>query len=226
MEVRNLHRHYRRGSGEVRALDGVDMRIKKGEYVSVVGSSGSGKSTLLNLLAGLDTATSGSIHFAGSNLGSLTRRELARYRADRVGMVFQAFHLIGHLDAVGNVETALLFGDIPRRQRRRLAIELLERLGLGERLDHRPADLSGGEQQRVAFARALASSPEILFADEPTGNLDEENTHQIAQLLKEQNDDGLTVLLVTHDLDFARQQANRVIRLHYGRIQEESEVAR
>lgn len=226
MEVRNLHRHYRRGSGEVHALDGVDMRIKKGEYVSVVGSSGSGKSTLLNLLAGLDTATSGSIHFAGSNLGSLTRRELARYRADRVGMVFQAFHLIGHLDAVGNVETALLFGDIPRRQRRRLAIELLERLGLGERLDHRPADLSGGEQQRVAFARALASSPEILFADEPTGNLDEENTHQIAQLLKEQNDDGLTVLLVTHDLDFARQQANRVIRLHYGRIQEESEVAR
>lgn len=224
LTANDLHRHYQRGSNEVRAVDGVSLNIDKGEYISVVGSSGSGKSTLLNLLAGLDTATSGRINVAGLELANLTRRELARYRANSVGMVFQSFHLIGHLDAVGNVETALLFGDTPRTERKKRAIELLERLGLGDRLDHRPSDLSGGEQQRVAFARALASSPEILFADEPTGNLDEENTAQIADLLREEHDAGLTVMLVTHDLEFARQQADRVIRLHYGRILEESEV--
>lgn len=218
IRVRDLKRYYMRGPHEVRALDGVDLDIETGEFIGIVGSSGSGKSTLLNLLAGLDTPTSGTIEVDGNSLAAMNRRELARYRAKRVGMVFQAFHLINHLSAVQNVEMALLFDGTPAQERRTRATDFLERLGLGDRLDHRPADLSGGEQQRVAFARALASSPEILFADEPTGNLDEENAQQIAQLLQDQKEKGLIVILVTHDLQFASQQADRTIRLHYGRV--------
>jgi ABC-type lipoprotein export system ATPase subunit len=218
MQTFDLCRYYRRGPQEVRAVDGVTLGVNQGEFLGIVGSSGSGKSTILNLLAGLDTPTSGRIEVEGVALDSLTRHELAAYRARRVGMVFQSFNLIAHYSALKNVEMALYFNGTPRRERDRRAAEMLERLGLGDRLDHRPADLSGGEQQRVAIARALVKRPEVLFADEPTGNLDQDNTNQIAALLAELNREHLTVILVTHDIELARQSARRIVRMHYGRV--------
>jgi putative ABC transport system ATP-binding protein len=222
IDVRSLCRYYRRGKNEVRAVDGVTLTIPKGEFLGVVGSSGSGKSTLLNLLAGLDSPTSGTVTVDGSPLSGMSRRELASYRASRVGIIFQSFNLISHYTALQNVETALLFTDTPPKNRRRIAGEALEELGLGDRLTHRPADLSGGEQQRVAVARALVKKPEILFADEPTGNLDYENSRQIGELLTRLNNAGLTILMVTHNLELAGQETGRTIRMHYGRIVEDA----
>ncbi len=213
-----LSRHYQRGPQVVRAVEDVSFSFQRGDFLAVVGASGSGKSTVLNLLAGLDTPTSGHIEVEGIRLGGLTRRELAGYRAHRVGMVFQSFNLIAHYSALENVETALYFNDTPRRERRRRATGILERLGLGDRMLHRPGDLSGGEQQRVAMARALVKKPDILFADEPTGNLDHDNTGQIAELLTTLNHDGLTIVMVTHNLDMARRCAHRIIGMQYGRL--------
>jgi putative ABC transport system ATP-binding protein len=213
-----LCRVYRRGGSEVRAVDHVDLAIARGTFVALTGASGSGKSTLLNLLAGLDTPTSGRVEVDGFDLGSLSRRQLARYRADRVGMVFQTFNLLPHQTALQNVELALMLKGVPRRERRPRATAILERVGLAERLDHRPADLSGGEQQRVAMARALVKRPDILFADEPTGNLDEQNARQMIELLLELHREGMAVVLATHDLETAERHAERVVRLHYGRI--------
>lgn len=218
MQSFDLCRYYRRGPSEVKALDGVSLDVRRGEFIGVVGSSGSGKSTLLNLLGGLDTPTSGRIEVGGIALSSLTRRQLAAYRAHQVGMVFQSFNLLSHCTALDNVAVALLFNNTPRRERRDRAAEMLEKLGLKDRLDHRPADLSGGEQQRVAIARALVKKPEVLFADEPTGNLDHDNTQQMARLLGELNAGGLTIILATHDLDLARRSAHRTLRMHYGRV--------
>jgi len=218
----DLCRYYRRGPHEIKAVDKVSLTVGRGEFVAIVGASGSGKSTILNLLAGLDTPTSGKVEIDGVELASLDRRQLAAYRAAKVGMVFQSFNLISHRTALANVELALYFDDTPRSDRRRRAAAMLERLGLGDRLDHRPADLSGGEQQRVAMARALVKAPQVLFADEPTGNLDLENSSQIASLLAELNQQGLTVILVTHDLELARRCAHRRIGMHYGRIDDGS----
>jgi len=211
-------RHYKRGRYEVRAVDRVNLQIERGEFVVVVGASGSGKSTLLNLAAGLDRPTAGHIEVGGERLERLSRRELSRYRARKVGMVFQSFNLIPHHTALKNVEMALYFDGTPRRERRDKASEMLKRLGLEDRMGHRPGDLSGGEQQRVAIARALVKRPEIICADEPTGNLDEENSRSIVDLLIELNREGLTVLVVTHDTDMARRAANRILRMHYGRV--------
>jgi len=221
MKTIDLCRYYRRGPSEVRAVDRVNIVVEKGEFLGLVGSSGSGKSTILNLLAGLDTPTSGSIEVEGVSLTVLTRRELAAYRAHKVGMIFQAFNLISHRTALGNVEMALYFNKTLPKERRLKATEMLEQLGLGDRLDHHPADLSGGEQQRVAIARALVKNPEILFADEPTGNLDHENSHQITELLTRLNRQGLTVIMVTHDRELARKYTGRLIRLDYGQVIEE-----
>ncbi|MBN1212502.1 MAG: ABC transporter ATP-binding protein [candidate division Zixibacteria bacterium] len=222
MKTVDLCRYYRRGPSEVRAVDRVNIEIAKGEFLGLVGSSGSGKSTLLNLLAGLDSPTSGSIEVEGVSLTSFTRRELAAYRANKVGMIFQAFNLLPHRTARGNVELALYFNQTSPPERRRQAIEMLEQLGLGDRLDHHPADLSGGEQQRVAIARALVKNPEILFADEPTGNLDHDNSKQITDLLARLNRQGLTVIMVTHNRELARSYTNRLVRMHYGRVIEET----
>lgn len=214
----DLCRHYRRGPHEVRAVNGVSMDVRQGEFLAIVGASGSGKSTMLSLLAGLDTPTSGHIELSGTALSSLSRRELAAYRAKKVGMVFQSFNLITHHTAQRNVEIALLFNNTQPKERREMATEILERLGLADRLDHRPPDLSGGEQQRVALARALVKKPEILFADEPTGNLDHVNSDQIGDLLAELNQQGLTIIMATHDLDLARRYAHRTIKMDYGKI--------
>ncbi|MBI3194151.1 MAG: ABC transporter ATP-binding protein [Ignavibacteriae bacterium] len=202
------------------------MSVERGELLSIVGSSGSGKTTLLNLLAGLDTPTSGVVGFEGMSLINMTRRERAAYRAHKVGMVFQSFNLIAHYTALQNVEMALLFNDTQPKERRRLSIEILEQLGLSDRITHRPSDLSGGEQQRVAFARAIVKQPEILFADEPTGNLDFENTQQILSLLTSLNKNGLTIVLVTHNLEMAKANSHRIIRMQYGKIIADEQTAK
>lgn len=202
----------------MRALDGVSLSVGRGEFLGIVGSSGSGKTTLLNLLAGLDTPTTGLVELEGTPLTGMSRRELAAYRAHKVGMIFQSFNLISHYTALQNVETALYFNGTLPKERHRRASAILEQLGLADRMTHRPADLSGGEQQRVAVARAIVKEPEILFADEPTGNLDYENAQQIVSLLTSLNRDGLTLVLVTHNLEMAQQHTHRTIRLQYGRI--------
>lgn len=217
LRVSELCRHYRRGSQVVRALDGVDLTAERGQLLAVVGASGSGKSTLLNLLAGLDSPTSGRIEVDGRSLAELSRREIAAYRAERVGMVFQSFHLIPHYTALENVELALCFVP-PERVGSSTPRVLLERLGLADRLDHRPADLSGGEQQRVAIARALVGDPPLLMADEPTGNLDADNAARIAALLVEQAAQGRTVVMTTHNLALAAEHAHVIVELEYGRV--------
>jgi putative ABC transport system ATP-binding protein len=216
-----LTRIYRLGGQEIRAVDGVDLAVREGEYLRVVGASGSGKSTLLCLLAGLDSPTAGRIETSLGNLAELSRRDLALWRAEHVGMVFQAFNLIPHRTALQNVELGMLFYRVPREERTRRARAALEQLGLGDRLHHRPSSLSGGEQQRVALARALVKRPRILFADEPTGNLDQENAWQLARALKQRNDSGITIVLVTHDPALASEDAHRTVRMHYGRIVED-----
>jgi putative ABC transport system ATP-binding protein len=216
----DLCRYYHRGPQTVKALDGVSVIVGRGEFLGIVGSSGSGKTTLLNLLAGLDSPTSGIVDLAGVPLSSMSRRQLAAYRAHKIGMIFQSFNLISHYSALQNVEMALCFNGTPPKERKRLATEMLERLGLADRLTHKPSDLSGGEQQRVAVARAIVKKPEILFADEPTGNLDFENAQQIASLLTSLNHDGLTVVLVTHNLEMAQRTTQRTIRMQYGHVVE------
>ncbi len=219
IETSALCRYYKRGQNEVRAVDRVDLGIHRGEFVAVAGASGSGKSTLLNLLAGLDTPTSGHITVGSQRLDRLSRRELAAYRARRVGMIFQSFNLLPHQTALKNVELALYFSGAAGKTRRHLSKSILDRLGLSDRMDHCPADLSGGEQQRVAIARALVKQPDILFADEPTGNLDQDNSAAMIELLTELNGDGLTVIMVTHDVETAGAAAGRIIRMHYGSIE-------
>lgn len=195
-------------------LRGVDLEVGEGEFASVVGRSGSGKSTLLNLVGGLDTATGGGILVRDKDLSTLGRSELAGHRRNTVGMVFQSFNLIPTRTASENVTLALAFGDCPRRDRRRRAAELLGSLGLGHRLDHRPSELSGGEAQRVAIARALANGPDVLLADEPTGNLDSATAAEITSLLERLNrETGLTIVMVTHDEEAARAVSHTVYRL-------------
>jgi putative ABC transport system ATP-binding protein len=219
IDIKNVYRHYCRGQSVVKALDGVSLAIGQGEFVALAGASGSGKSTLLNLIAGLDTPTDGSINFAGRNLGDLPARELARFRAERIGMVFQAFNLLPQHTALRNVEMALYFNRRTKTERRHIATDLMTRLGLADRLYHRPADLSGGEQQRVAFARALVKNPEILLADEPTGNLDKENSELIFKLMSDCHKQGQTIIMVTHDIASAERVAGRIIKLSYGRVE-------
>jgi putative ABC transport system ATP-binding protein len=214
----SLTKVYRRGPQEIRAVDNVDLQIEAGEFMALVGSSGSGKSTLLNLLAGLDTPTSGEIAISGRPLSTQSPEALAQHRASMVGMVFQAFNLVGHRTALQNVELAMYFNGTPREMRRPRATDILQRIGLGDRLGHVPSDLSGGEQQRVAIARALVKQPKMLFADEPTGNLDRTHAHDIALLLSELNREGLTIVLVTHDIALAERFAQRIEQIDYGRL--------
>ncbi len=217
IEIKELTKHYLLGGQEVRALDGIDMTIPNGEFLRIVGSSGSGKSTLLNLIAGLDTPTSGSISTPFGELATMTDKQRSRWRSEYIGMVFQSFNLINHHNALYNVGLGLLFKDAPSDERQKAAIAMLTRLGMAERLHHKPADLSGGEQQRVALARALVKKPTLLLADEPTGNLDRENALQIESLLADLNREGLTVVVVTHDPEFALSHAHRTLHLSFGK---------
>jgi putative ABC transport system ATP-binding protein len=190
---------YRTGDVEVLALRGLDLEVGHGEFVAVMGPSGSGKTTLLNCLSGLDEIDSGRVLIDGLSIHELSDAERTRHRADSMGFIFQAFNLIPVFTATENVELPLLLSRVPEREARRQARSTLERVGLGHRLDRRPTELSGGEQQRVAIARAIAGRPRIVWADEPTGNLDSETAHSVMSLLTELHEEGLTLILVTHD---------------------------
>src|SRR5713101_4614516 len=221
IETEEVTRVYQMGTNLVTALDRVSMSLNDGEFVAIQGTSGSGKSTLLNLLGGLDRPTSGEVLFDSKPLGPLSKKEMARYRRHSVGMIFQNFNLITTMTAAENVRLALAFGGMRGNERRQRAASLLERVGLSDRIEHRPAELSGGEQQRVAIARALANRPRVLLADEPTGNLDSTRARELLALLREMVDgDKLTVMLVTHDHEIASSFADRIIMMKDGRVQE------
>jgi putative ABC transport system ATP-binding protein len=219
LETREVSKHYRMGENLVVALDRATVSFGEGEFVALQGTSGSGKSTLLNLLGGLDRPTEGEVVFEGRSLAPLTKKEMARYRRRAVGMIFQNFNLITTMTAAENVSLALAFGGLAGRAREQRARELLDRVGLSDRADHRPTELSGGEQQRVAIARALANSPRVLLADEPTGNLDSTRAAELLALLRATVErERLTVLMVTHDRELAARFADRTIQMKDGRV--------
>jgi putative ABC transport system ATP-binding protein len=217
-EIRKV---YDTGKVKVEALKGASFTVKKGEFVAIVGPSGSGKSTLMNLLGCLDTPTSGVYRLGGEAVSGLSRDALADVRNRRVGFVFQNFNLLPQISAQENVEMPMLFGGVPLKERRARAAELLSKVGLGDRLDHKPTELSGGQMQRVAVARALAMTPDMLLADEPTGNLDSTSGSDIMGLFTELWSAGGTVIVITHDMSLARR-AGRVIEVHDGRILKDS----
>lgn len=219
IHTQDLCRHYAMGSAIIRAVDGINTDVSEGEFVALLGPSGSGKSSLLNLLAGLDSPTSGSVVSGEKDLARLSREELAQYRRHVVGMVFQSFNLIPRMSVLENVELPLRFAEVERAKRKEMAQRALERVGLGERLRHRPIELSGGEQQRVALARALVNEPKILLADEPTGNLDSRTGTEVMELIRGLNRNlRMTVVLVTHEHALAEKYADRLISLADGRI--------
>ena len=219
VRTENVTRHYPMGEGLIRAVDGVSLAIDPGEFVALLGQSGSGKSTLLNLIAGLDRPTSGSVLVSGRDLAKMSSEELARYRRNDVGMVFQSFHLIASMTITENVELPMRFAEVERAERAQRSREALERVGLGKRLDHRPSQLSGGEQQRVSLARALANRPRLLLADEPTGNLDSRTGEDILNLIRDLSLSlGMTVIMVTHERAIAERFAQRSIFLADGKL--------
>jgi putative ABC transport system ATP-binding protein len=214
-----LCRHYQMGSATIRAVDGITLEIRAGEFVALLGASGSGKSSLLNLIAGLDSPTSGSVRSGDQDLAQLSREALAKYRRHTVGMVFQSFNLIPSMTVLENVELPLRFAEVERSKRGTMASGALERVGLAGRLRHRPIELSGGEQQRVALARALVNQPKILLADEPTGNLDSRTGTEVMQLIQTLNQSlKMTVVLVTHEAALAEKYAGRLIFLADGKL--------
>lgn len=208
--AREVTRDYRRGRTRVRALRGATVTVAKGDFLAVTGPSGSGKSTLLHLLGGVDVATSGEVLFLGRDLARLSVEERAALRLREVGLVFQRFHLLPMLAAIENVELPLAAARVPRRERRERAAAVLERVGLGDRLRHRPSELSGGQCQRVAIARALANDPALVLADEPTGELDRATSRRVLSLLRELNAAGTTVVVATHDLKLAAGARRRI----------------
>ena len=207
------------GETLIRAVAGVSLEIPIGEFVALLGSSGSGKSSMLNLIAGLDRPTSGSVKVQGRDLAKLSREDLAKYRLHVVGMVFQSFNLISSMTVAENVELPLRFAEVDRAKRDNLVREALERVGLRSRMNHRPSQLSGGEQQRVALARALINRPQLLLADEPTGNLDSRTGTEIMNMVREFNQElGMTVVMVTHERALAERYAQRMIFLADGKL--------
>ena len=225
LELRDVTKDYKLGKTIVHALRGLDLHIEKGEIVAIMGPSGSGKSTLMHILGCVDVPTSGEATIEGTQIPSLNERQLVALRGRKIGFVFQTFNLMQTLSAQQNVELPMIFQGIRKKERAQRAVELLTKVGLADRVHHRPNELSGGERQRVAIARALANDPEILLADEPTGNLDSESGGTILELLKQLSTEyGKTVIIVTHDPD-AAAIATRTIRLHDGRVVEEVDNA-
>lgn len=219
IEAHNLKKVYRSRNVETTALRNISLKIRRGEFVMILGRSGCGKSTLLNILGGIDSPTEGSCRFLGRELGKMNRRQLALFRNKKVGFVFQAYHLIDELDAIRNVELPLGYAGIRHSLRREKAEEALQMVGLEERMHFYPTQLSGGQQQRVAIARAIVNNPDVILADEPTGNLDEENCSSIMELLTQLNENGSTIVMVTHDNSLT-QYASRVIHIRDGEVAE------
>lgn len=220
VEVRDLTRKYVMGESEVHALRGVSLQVNRGEFVAIIGPSGSGKSTLMHLLGCLDRPTSGAYSLDGTPVENLSDQELSRLRNRKVGFVFQTFNLISQLNVLENVEVPLIYMGMERFRRQSLSLEMLKAVGLGHRPTHRPTELSGGENQRVAIARALVTNPDIILADEPTGNLDTKTGIEIMEILQDLNERGTTVVLVTHEISKAKW-AQRVIYMQDGQIRRE-----
>jgi putative ABC transport system ATP-binding protein len=217
IRLNNVHKDYIMGDSTVRALDGVDASIKKGDFVAIVGPSGSGKSTMMNMVGALDLATKGAIFLDGRDIEHLRESELAQIRGRKIGFIFQTFNLIPTLNALENVMLPMLFQGTGKSERLTRATELLEKVGLDKRKYHLPSELSGGQRQRVAIARALANNPEVILADEPTGNLDSKTGEEILEMFIKLNKEGKTIIVVTHDLDIARH-AGKVLKMKDGRL--------
>ena len=220
--LENITKIYRMGKVEVPALRGIDLSIETGEMLAIIGASGSGKSTLMNIIGCLDKPTVGRYMLEGADVSRLNDSELAEIRSKKLGFVFQEFNLLSRASALTNVELPLVYSGGLRRHQR--AMEALTRVGLGARAKHKPTELSGGEQQRVAIARALVNNPAIILADEPTGNLDSAVSEEIVTIFKELNKDGITIIMVTHEMDVANQ-TQRVIRLHDGKVTSDEKVS-
>jgi len=224
IETRTLTKHYVMEAQTVRALDGVDLKIRSGEFVSIMGASGSGKSTLMNVLGCLDEPTSGTYLLDGQNISSLSRDAYADIRNARIGFVFQGYNLLSRTTAVENVELPLFYNrGVHPDDARKAAIDALERVGLSERMDHVPNELSGGQQQRVAIARALVNKPSLILADEPTGNLDSKTSLEIMVLFQELNDQGITIVLVTHEPEIA-EYTRRIVMMRDGLVVSDKQV--
>ncbi len=221
IEIRNMCKIYNPGENEVRALDHVSLSIGKNEFVAIIGHSGSGKSTLMNMLGCLDVPTSGIYLLHGSDVSLMTDDELSDIRNKEIGFIFQGFNLIANLTAYENVELPLIYRGISKRERSSLAKEALRKVGLENRMDHKPSEMSGGQQQRVAIARAIAQAPPVILADEPTGNLDSHSTKEIMNILKTLHSEGRTVIIITHDNDIAAN-ADRIVHIEDGKITSDS----
>lgn len=219
----NIQRYYYMGDFTIKALDGVSLSLERGEYTAVMGPSGSGKSTMMHLLGCLDTPTGGRIHIDGEDISSLTEVELAYLRNAKIGFVFQQFNLLAKMNALDNVMTPLMYAGVPARDRREIAAETLKRVGLGDRMKHKPNELSGGQKQRIAIARALVNDPSIILADEPTGALDTATGDQIMDLFEEINGEGRTVIMVTHDPEVS-ERCRRIVHLRDGKIESAGDV--
>ena len=225
IRLQNVSRRYQMGAETVHALRDVSLEIQRGEYVAIMGPSGSGKSTLMNLIGCLDTATSGRYELNGVGVGDMDDNQLAEIRNREIGFVFQTFNLLARSDALHNVELPLIYAGVPADERRKIALAAIARVGLADRVHHKPNELSGGQRQRVAVARALVNKPSILLADEPTGNLDSKTGAEIMALFEELARAGNTIILVTHEEDIARQ-SRRIIRLHDGLIASDEAVTK
>lgn len=221
IRVEDLCKIYNPGENEVRALDHVNLEIKKGEFVAIIGQSGSGKSTFMNMLGCLDVPTSGRYFLNGTDVSTMKDNQLSVVRNREIGFIFQGFNLIANLNAVENVELPLIYRGIDRKTRHRLAVESLKLVGLEKRMHHRPNEMSGGQQQRVAIARAIAAEPPVILADEPTGNLDSASSREILEILKNMHRSGKTVILITHDNGIAAQ-VRRVVRIMDGKIESDT----
>ena len=224
IHMNNIVKQYKLGGESIYALDHVSLHVGEGEYVAIIGPSGSGKSTLMNIIGCLDTADSGEYQLAGKKIGSYSSRQLARLRNRHIGFIFQGFHLLQKLTALENVELPLIYQKVGRRERRKRAKAALEKVGLGKRMGHKPTELSGGQQQRCAIARALVTRPNLILADEPTGNLDSRTGQEIMAMLDELHAAGNTIVLITHDSDVAAR-ADRLIRIVDGRVHEDTSSA-
>jgi putative ABC transport system ATP-binding protein len=217
IKLENLYKIYRNGSQEIRALNGVSLAIAEGEFVAIMGTSGSGKSTMMNIIGCLDRPTEGEYMLDGTSIAAYDEEALARVRNRKLGFVFQSFNLLARTSAVANVELPLIYAGIKPAERRKRAVAALERVGLGERMDHKPNELSGGQQQRVSIARAIVNQPRLLLADEPTGALDSRTTEEIMDLFHELNEAGMTLVMVTHEPDVAAY-AKRIVRFRDGQV--------
>ena len=217
IEVRNVEKIYKMGDVEVPALDGVDIVINRGEFVAIMGPSGSGKSTAMNMVGCLDVPTKGKVFLDGHDISQLGESELAQIRGKKIGFIFQTFNLINSISAIENVELPMIFQGVSKDERMEIAKKLLCLVDLEDRMYHKPTEMSGGQQQRVAVARALANDPEVILADEPTGNLDSKTGKEIIELIGKLNKEGKTIIMVTHDEDIAKH-AQRIVRLKDGKV--------